>query len=108
MVRYKDWLFHLIEDGSFAYLQLTWLAPCSDTGESAIQSSRKWRLSEHMTRSELVQTAFLAVQVAEEHEIRESFQYRGLPVFGPHFDVEVLAMAIEAGRSEDVRPQTPV
>lgn len=52
---------------------------------------RKWMLSEHMTDSELVQTAFKACLAWEEHECRESFLYRGQRVFGPHFDVDVLS-----------------
>jgi len=51
---------------------------------------RKWLLSQHMTDSEIVQTALLAVLVCEEHEARERFRYRGAAIFGPHQDVEDL------------------
>jgi hypothetical protein len=47
-------------------------------------------LSTFMTKSELVQTAFKAVMTASEHEIRETFTYKGRRIFGPHFDVEAL------------------
>lgn len=71
----------------------------------ATQRSRKWRLSQHMIRSELVRTAFLAVMTAEEHEIRESFRYRGRPIFGPHVGVEVLASVMnQQSASQELRP----
>lgn len=57
--------------------------------------SRKWRLSTHMTRSELVQTVFLAIKTWEEHELREAFLYRGKAIFGPHLDAEVLVQIAE-------------
>lgn len=58
--------------------------------DGALQTGRKWRLSQYMTKSELVQTAFKAVMTAEEHEARERFRYKGQKVFSPHFDVEEL------------------
>ncbi len=61
---------------------------------------RKWRLSEHMTASELVQTAFAAALHFEEHELREIFLYRGQSVFGPHFDVDdLVALAAVRGKA---------
>ena len=51
---------------------------------------RKWRLSEHMTKSEIVQTALKAVLAFEEHEVRENFKYRGQAIFDPHYDVDAL------------------
>lgn len=61
------------------------------TGKPLHWKGRKWRLSRHMTKSEIVQTAFLAVLQATEHEVRESFQYKGAAIFGPHFNVDRLA-----------------
>lgn len=55
-----------------------------------VQFGRKWKVSEHMTKSELVQTAFKAVLTAQEHEIREQFLYKGRPIFSPHYDVDKL------------------
>lgn len=99
-VRYKDWIFLFVPQKPFAYLQLCWPAPCSETGVPRMQRSRKWLLSPHMTLSEIVQTAFLAVKTAEEHELREAFRYRGEAIFGPHFDVDALHGIAEA---KDVR-----
>lgn len=59
-------------------------------------TGRKWRISPHMTKSEIVATAFKAYMTWVEHEARESFQYRGQSIFGPHFDVDSLVeMAAE-------------
>jgi hypothetical protein len=60
------------------------------TGEVETQHGRKWILSKHMTKSEVVTTAFKAVMTAEEHEIREKFRYGGRMIFGPHFNVDAL------------------
>jgi hypothetical protein len=67
---------------------------------------RKWRLSEHMTRSEVVRTALAAVLAVEEHEARERFLYRGQAVYGPHFDVNVLADLVGCNRlAVETRPR---
>lgn len=63
---------------------------CNTTGRPHNWTGRKWRLSPHMTRSEIVQTALMAVLAAEEHEARELFKYRGESIFDPHYDVEKL------------------
>jgi hypothetical protein len=68
-------------------------------------AGRKWFLSQHMTRSEIVQTAFKAVITAMEHEVREGFTFRGEPIYGPHWDVELLAemLALRGQNVLDVR-----
>lgn len=58
-----------------------------------------------MTRSELVQTAFLACLTAEEHECREGFLYKEQRIFGPHFNVDELAELAARGANE-MRPAT--
>lgn len=85
------------------YLQAEFEARCTITGELQIQKTRKWRLSEHMTRSEIVQTALKCVLTSVEHEARERFLYRGQAIFGPHFDVEQLVDLVKA-KAMDVRP----
>ena len=88
-VKYKDWTFNydVRSDGN-SYLQVKFLAKDAESLKWELQSGRKWRLSPHMTPSEVVQTAFLACLTAEEHEVRESFLYKGQPVYGPHFEGE--------------------
>ena len=64
---------------------------CNVTGKPLGWKGRKWLLSKHMTRGEVVQTAFKAVMTAMEHETREQFKYRGQAIFDPHYDVDRLA-----------------
>lgn len=81
-ISYKDWVFKLKPVGDTLYLQVQF-----KDGEEE-WNGRKWLLSPHMTASEIVQTALLAVLTAEEHEAREKFTFRGRHVFGPHIDIE--------------------
>lgn len=97
-IEYKDWRFVLGNTGSHQFLQIRFLAADAHTGELAEQSSRKYLLSEHMTDSEFVQTVFLAVKIAEEHEIRETFKFRDGTPFAPHFDVYALLSVPEDAR----------
>lgn len=60
------------------------------TGDIKDQHTRKWLLSEHMVKSELIQTAFKCYLTSLEHRAREHFLYRGRRIFGPHFDVDSL------------------
>jgi hypothetical protein len=82
-IRYKDWELRLLIplDGWF----IQWAFKDSD---GKPWTSRKWFVSSHSCKSEVVQTAFLAARIAEEHELREKFLYKGRSVFGPHIAVE--------------------
>lgn len=85
-IQYKDWIFNVSMDGPRPVLQLEMPGGWK---------SRKWLLSPHMTTGEFVQTCFKAVLTAEEHEARERFLYKSVPVLGPHIDiVELLAAAV--------------
>jgi hypothetical protein len=90
-VSFPGYKFYLCRnDAGSLYLQAEFNSPCSQTGKLTLQKTRKWQLSEHMTESELIQTAFKCVQTAIEHEAREQFKYKGRAVYGPHFDVRAL------------------
>ena len=97
LVTYKDWTFYVEERPSDEpslptyYMQVRFPDADLVTGQIETQHGRKWILSRHMTRSEVVATAFKAVMTAEEHETREKFRYRKRMVYGPHIDVEALA-----------------
>lgn len=62
-------------------------APDVKTGLMETWTSRKYYISPFMSDSEIVQTAFLAAKVAEEHEILEAFKYNGKTLFSPHMDL---------------------
>jgi hypothetical protein len=97
-VEFRDWRFVVEEKGAEIFLVVEFDEPCAaNGGDPVTQRSRKWRLSTHMTVSEVVQTAFHAVNTAMEHEVREQFLYAGRPVFGPHFDVNALHRLLQEG-----------
>jgi hypothetical protein len=56
---------------------------------------RKWRVEPTLPTSEIIQTVFLAIKTAKEHEVRELFQltYQGslTTPFNNHHDLPVLA-----------------
>lgn len=88
---FEDYSFGVIQDdrGSI-YLRAAYREPDVHTGEDAVQKTRRWLLSPAMTKSEIVQTAFKCIVTSMEHRAREHFLYKGLAIFGPHFDVDAL------------------
>lgn len=97
-----DKLFRFIvrPDREGATVQARFTAECLETGRQEFQLTRRWLISPHATDSEIVQTLFKLCLAAVEHETREAFRYRGAPVFGPHFDVEVLVGMCERGATD--------
>lgn len=102
-VKFNDYSFIVNKEGENYYMQALFPAQCNKTGNWETQSTRKWRLSVHMTKSEVVQTALKLVLTSIEHEAREQFKYRDQPIFGPHYDVDQLVDIVAAGKSMDVR-----
>lgn len=96
-VKYPGLNFLILSKGANTFLQVE--SPeglCNVTGEvlEAGWRGRKWYLSPHMTTSEIVQTAFLAVTQALEHEARERFTFKGQPVMDPHKNMQVVAQEL--------------
>lgn len=106
-IEYKDWTLRLIEKTervsdplgssedrfeSIWLVQWQFYAQDSTTEEEKVelQSCRKWYISPHMTRSEVVFTIFAAAKMAEMHEFHESFMYKGKPLVNPHLDADAL------------------
>lgn len=93
-------------DDQHPYLQVQHTGACNVTGEPMTWRGRKWMLSRHMVKQEIVQTAFLAVMTAIEHETREQFTYKGIAIYGPHFSADILwSMAQRQGAIEERAPQ---
>lgn len=69
---------------------ISWLQIRDSALPIEINSGRKWRLSPYMVKSEVVQTVWAAYEAWVIHEARESFHYKGVTIFGPHFDVDAL------------------
>lgn len=95
---FESFDFRVIALGEHFVLQATWSEIDIVTDRYATQHSRKWLLSPHMTRSEIVQTCYKLAITAVEHRARETFKYRGCRIFGPHFDVDRLhQLCVERG-----------
>ena len=104
-VKYRDWKFVVqqedVQRGGIwdidLHLRVEWFAPDNVTGALEKQSSRWWRLSKHMRKNEIINTAFACIKMAEEHELRENFLYKlgenwTMP-YNTHTDVDELAAA---------------
>ena len=90
-IKYKDWEFLIFEENGINFIQIQFVDKCACGRDvDMLHKCRKWRISPNITKSELVQTAFLAVSTAEEHEMRENFKYKGAAIFAPHYDVDKL------------------
>lgn len=72
------------------FLQVTYNASCNKTGETLEWHGRKWYLSDHMTKDEIIKTAWCAFEAAVKHEIMEGFKVDGKVLFNPHVDFESL------------------
>lgn len=107
-IQYKDWDFFIGERYGTPYLQIKfWAADNTDkTGKKPLeyQHCRKWMLSEWMTPTELVETAWAAVQRAELHEAAELFEYKGVTVYNRHTNVEKLVEIHSQAAALEHRP----
>ena len=90
-VIFPEYDFEIKEKGGVLFLQASYRENDVVTGKPELQKTRKWQLSEFMTKSELVQTAFKCVLTSAEHRVREHFLYDGERVYSPHYDVDALA-----------------
>lgn len=94
-IKYKDWKFNIIARKDCYVLKITFEAPDINTGKMQTQHCRKWFISHHACRAEVVRTAWKAVLAAEEHEAGELFQYKGVRIHSPHLDPYMVACIIE-------------
>lgn len=98
-IEYKDSIFRIMrvsgaQNGPL-FLQVKFVTVNVVTGLPYTALGRKWLLSEHMVKSEIVATALKAILAVEEHEARELFKYKGKAVFNPHIDVDALCSACD-------------
>ena len=93
-VSYLDWDILVCVDGANRdsdrlYLQVHGHGPDPKQNmEDAQWSSRKWWLSRHMCKNEIIRTALKAIECAVAHEMYENILYKGYAVFTPHMDYE--------------------
>ena len=110
---FRDWGFFVETKGDGFLLQVRFLAldratndaTINGSSERAVQSpvpveqhGRKWYISSHAVKTEVVRTAWKAVQAAILHEAEEDFLYRGVAIHNPH--TEPVALARAAGYLE--------
>lgn len=87
-------------DGGRYYFQIECYRKDVITGEMGWGRGGKGYLSPFQTKNEIVQLIFGLYKGYWEHEARESFEYRGRRVYGPHIDVDALW---DVARRVDVR-----
>lgn len=98
---FEGYTFHVTPDRDGARLQATYEeADIVDPSKIEVQYTRKWFISPHSCESEIVKTAFKCCATSVEHRLRESFQWKGARIFGPHIDVYALH---DAARKVDIR-----
>jgi len=85
-ITYKErWTLEVYLDGNRPYLQILFKDNDAETGLMGEQRCRKWFLSFHMSTTEIVYTAFKAVQAAEKQVTREFFKYNGVRIANQYF-----------------------
>jgi hypothetical protein len=77
--------------GTTCLLFAKWKDVCSPSGAPKTLTSRKYYISPHMLDDEIVQTGFLCLKTALEHEFRETFKVQGKAIFSPHLSHAQLA-----------------
>ncbi len=103
-IQYLDWELRVRMDGDRPYLQVYGHGPDpNDEMRDAPWSSRKWFISPHMCKNEIIRTAYKAVQAAVEHEMNEMFLYRGQQIFSPHMNYDIIAETMSAKNCKDAR-----
>lgn len=95
-ISYLDWNIVIRMDNERPYLQIRGHGPDPKKGMvDAIWTSRKWWLSLHMCKNEIIRAAYKAIQCAVAHELDETFMYRGVAVMTPHIDYDVLVTMMQ-------------
>ncbi len=99
-IEYDDrYLLFVSEDGTVPYIQVgivgfdNYKAKSQQSGQKIV-FGRRWRVEPNLPTSEIIQTSFLAIKKAREHEIRELFKltckgFSATP-FNSHHDLPLL------------------
>jgi len=78
----------LLDKGDGFLLQLTYDETCVVSGRVEKQHTRKWYISPFSTETEIVETAWAAVQRSVLHQAAEWFRYCGARVYSPHLSID--------------------
>lgn len=89
---YTNPRWRLMVKGDGVLLQFVYDEPDSEdeSGEAVPQYCRKWYISLHSTDTEIVRTAYKAVQASLEHRLGEHFRFRGVQIYNPHTSIETM------------------
>jgi hypothetical protein len=98
-VKCRDIEFRLLRKGDGFLVQATAMrpdasdAPDPSTGlrECKLQKGRKWYVSPHSARTEIVETLFSAAARFELHELKEDFRFKGQAIYNSHISADDLA-----------------
>lgn len=103
-VSYLDWEFRLMYDRDRPYLQIHGHGPDPKEGMRDAQwSGRKWFVSPHMCKNEIIRTAYKALECAVAHEMNELFLYKGVAIMTPHLDYEEIVTMMSDHNCIDAR-----
>ena len=86
---FPEYRWRVLDKGDGFLIQLVFVSPCSHTGELEPQHCRKWYISSHSTRNEVIRSAHKACHAAMAHEIDEAFLYENRRVCNPHRDITI-------------------
>lgn len=81
--------FRLVPKGDGFLLQVEYLEPDVQHPDAGpvLQRGRKWYVSSFSTPTEVVETAWAAVQRSVLHQAAEHFTYKGRRIYSRHFAV---------------------
>lgn len=77
------------------YLQARLFRKDTDSEQRNWGQGAKYFLSPHMSTSEILRVALKACLSYAEHEVRESFKFKGKRIFGPHISASSLLVAAD-------------
>jgi len=89
-IQFQDRRFRLLRKGDGFLVQVEYEEADIDIPGSAptLQRGRKWYVSPFSTETEIVETAFKALRISNDHVLKEHFLYKGHRVYSPHFQIE--------------------
>ena len=103
-ISYLDWEIRLKHDGDRPYVQVYGHGPDPKDGMKDAQwSGRKWFISPHMCKNEIIRTAYKAIECAVAHEMNEVFLYKGVAIMTPHMDYEEIVTIMNDHNCSDSR-----
>lgn len=104
-IRFMDRRFVAMRKGDGFLVQLQYEEADVDSGKVELQKSRKWYVSRHSVKSEVVRTCLKAAITSMEHLVREHFLYQGQRIFSPHYDVDQLVALAARDQSYERRDE---